>query len=127
MARLDILTANDRVGEYPPSYYAASAEPLAPFPEAEGEIACDVCVIGGGFTGLSAALHMAEAGLDVVLLEAHRVGFGASGRNGGQIHPGQRVDQDDLEKMVGRERAAALWDLADEAQATRLGAALCRA
>jgi gamma-glutamylputrescine oxidase len=114
MARLDILTANDRPGAYPGSYYAATAAALAPFPEAEGEIACDVAIIGGGFTGLSAALHLAEAGLDVVVLEAHRVGFGASGRNGGQVHPGQRVDQDDLEKMVGPEMARRLWEIAVE-------------
>ena len=114
MARLDILTANDRPGEYPPSYYAATAMELTPFPEAEGEISCDVAVIGGGFTGLSAALHLAEAGMDVVVLEAHRVGFGASGRNGGQVHPGQRLDQDDLEKMSSRATARALWDLAVE-------------
>ncbi|TYB80445.1 NAD(P)/FAD-dependent oxidoreductase [Maritimibacter fusiformis] len=117
MARFDILTANDRDGEYPGSYYAAVATPLAPFAAAEGEIACDVCVIGGGFTGLSAALHMAEAGLDVVLLEAQRVGFGASGRNGGQVGTGQRLEQDALERMVGVERARALWGLAQEAVA----------
>ena len=114
MARLDILTANDEVGCYPASYYAASAAPLEPFPEAEGEIEADVAIIGGGFTGLSAALHLAEAGFSVVVLEAHRVGFGASGRNGGQVHPGQRLDQDGLEKMVGEERAKALWELAEE-------------
>jgi gamma-glutamylputrescine oxidase len=80
MARLDILTANDRPGEFPNSYYAATATRLEPFPEAEGEISCDVVVIGGGYTGLSAALHLAEAGMNVAVLEAHRMGFGASGR-----------------------------------------------
>lgn len=114
MARLDILTANDRPGEYPGSYYAATATTLEPFPEAEGEISCDVAVIGGGFTGLSAALHLAEAGMSVAVLEAHRVGFGASGRNGGQVHPGQRLDQDALEKMVGPEMARKLWRIAVE-------------
>ena len=108
---MDILTANDRQGQYPASYYAATATPLAEFPAAEGAIDCDVCIIGGGFTGLSAGLHLAEAGLDVVLLEAHRVGWGASGCNGGQVGTGQRLDQDALEKLMGETRARALWDL----------------
>ncbi|MDE0849562.1 FAD-binding oxidoreductase, partial [Yoonia sp.] len=94
---LDLLTANDRQGAYPASYYAASATPLAPFPAASGDITCDVCVIGGGYTGLSAALHLAQDGYDVVLLEAQRVGFGASGRNGGQVGTGQRVEMDSVE------------------------------
>ncbi|HHB81077.1 MAG TPA: FAD-binding oxidoreductase, partial [Aliiroseovarius sp.] len=85
-----------------------------PYPAAEGELSCDICIIGGGFTGLSAALHAAEAGLDVVLVEAQRVGFGASGRNGGPVHGGQRIGQDELEVMVGRQRARVLWDLALE-------------
>lgn len=108
---MDILTANDRIGEYPKSYYAATASGPAPFPQAAGELRCDVCVIGGGFTGLSTALHLAEKGYDVILLEAHRVGFGASGRNGGQVGTGQRIDQDTLEKLVGKDHAHALWDL----------------
>ncbi|WP_377506857.1 NAD(P)/FAD-dependent oxidoreductase [Octadecabacter sp. R77987] len=108
---LDILTANDRQGEYPASYYAATATPLPPFDAAKGALRADVCVVGAGFTGLSAALHLAQAGFDVALLDAHRVGFGASGRNGGQVGVGQRVGQDDLEGMVGKDRARALWDL----------------
>ena len=111
---MDILTANDRPGEYPASWYAATAEALEPFPTATGDLRCDVCVIGGGFTGLSAALHLAQKGYDVILLEAQRVGFGASGRNGGQVGTGQRLEQDDLESMVGREQARALWDLSLE-------------
>jgi len=111
---MDILTANDTPGEFPKSWYAASASAPDRFEQAVGDINCDVCVIGAGFTGLSAALHLAEGGFDVVLLDAHRVGFGASGRNGGQVGTGQRVEQDALEGMVGRERARALWDLALE-------------
>jgi gamma-glutamylputrescine oxidase len=117
VARLDLLTANDRPGAYPATWYAATATPLPPFPVLEGEVAADVCVVGGGYTGLSAALHLAEAGLDVVLLEANRVGWGASGRNGGQVGSGQRREQDWLEARVGRGTARRLWDLAEEAKA----------
>ena len=113
----DLLTANDRPGEYPPSWYAATAAALAPFPPLAGAVEADVCVVGGGYTGLSAALHLAEAGLDVVVLEAQRVGWGASGRNGGQVGSGQRRGQDWLEAQYGRERARALWDMAEEAKA----------
>ncbi len=111
---LDLLTANDRQGQYPASYYAATAQLLAPFPSLEGDARCDVCIVGGGYTGLSAALHLAERGYDVVLLDAQRVGFGASGRNGGQVGTGQRVDMDALESMVGTTVAKALWDLSLE-------------
>ncbi|MBP7000827.1 FAD-binding oxidoreductase [Amaricoccus sp.] len=114
---LDLLTANDRPGVHAASWYAESADPPAPAPPLTGEARADVCVIGGGYTGLSAALHLAEAGYDVVLLEANRVGWGASGRNGGQVGPGQRQDQDWLEAKAGRAAARAFWDLAEEAQA----------
>lgn len=111
-----LLFANDRPGRYPPSWYAASATPLPEKPRLEGERRADVCVIGGGYTGLSAALHLAEAGHDVVLLEAHRVGWGASGRNGGQVASGQRVDPVTLEARYGAEIARMLWDLGEEAK-----------
>ena len=114
---MNLLHANDRAGQYPASYYAATATPLAAFPMLKGQIRADVCVIGGGYTGLSAALHLAERGFDVVLLEAHRVGFGASGRNGGQVASGQRQDQDTLERMAGRDTARKLWDMAQDANA----------
>ncbi len=113
---MNLLYSNDRRAEYPPSWYAATAHPLDRFPALEGEVSADVCVVGGGYTGLSAALHLAEAGFDVVLLEAHRVGFGASGRNGGQLGSAQRMDQEDLERLVGNADAAKLWDLAEDAQ-----------
>jgi gamma-glutamylputrescine oxidase len=83
----------------------------------KGARRADVCIVGGGYTGLSAALHLAERGLEVVLLEAHRVGFGASGRNGGQVGSGQRQDQDWLEHAAGREAARRMWDMAEEAKA----------
>ena len=111
---MDLLSINDRAGEYPPSFYADAAAPLPRYPAAAGDLRCDVCVIGGGYTGLSAAWHLAERGFDVVLLEASRVGFGASGRNGGQVGQGQRLEQDALEAMVGADHARALWDIANQ-------------
>lgn len=114
---MNLLYSNDRPGTYPPSWYAATTpapEPLAPL---GGETRADVCVIGAGFTGLSAALHLARRGHDVVLLEAHRVCFGASGRNGGQLGSGQRIEQTAVEKLVGRDDAARLWALAEDAKA----------
>ncbi len=113
---MNLLHVNDRPGQYPASFYAATAAPLAPFAPLQGAQKADVCVVGGGYTGLSAALHLAQRGYDVVLCEAHRVGFGASGRNGGQVGSGQRQDQDWLERSVGREHARRLWDLAEEAK-----------
>lgn len=71
--------------EHVASYYAATANTFAPYPALNEDIRCDVCIIGGGFTGLSSALHLVEAGYDVVVLEAARIGWGASGRNGGQV------------------------------------------
>ena len=112
-----LLYANDTAGTYPPSWYAATTPALDPFPALKGTVTADVCVIGAGYTGLSAALHLAEAGRDVVLLDAQRVGFGASGRNGGQLGSGQRKDQLELEAMVGRDDARKLWDLGEEAKA----------
>lgn len=113
---MNLLHVNDRRGEYPASYYAATATPLDRFPVLKGARKADVCVVGGGYTGLSAALHLAQKGYDVILLEAHRVGFGASGRNGGQVGSGQRQDQVWIEKTVGRENAHRLWNLAEEAK-----------
>lgn len=115
--RLNLLHANDRAGEYPPSYYAATRAAHAPLPPLQGEVRADVCIVGAGYTGLSAALHLAQRGFHVVVLDAHRVGFGASGRNGGQVGSGQRLDQETLEATVGREDARRLWDLAEEAKA----------
>ncbi|AXC48390.1 FAD-binding oxidoreductase [Paracoccus suum] len=120
---MNLLHANDRQGQYPDSWYAATRRPLDPFPPLRGEVRADVCVIGGGYTGLSAALHLARAGRHVTLLEAHRVGFGASGRNGGQLGSGQRLEVDELEKLAGKTRAHALWDMAEEAKALTLALA----
>ena len=114
---MNILHVNDRKGQYPASYYAATAAPLAAFAPLKGETRADVCIVGGGYTGLSAALHLAQKGYDVALLEAHRIGFGASGRNGGQLGSGQRQDQDWIERAVGVQTAHRLWDMAEEAKA----------
>lgn len=113
---MNLLYSNDRQGHYPDSWYAATATPLAPCDSLKGRIKADVCIVGAGYTGLSAALHLAEAGLDVVVLEAHRIGFGASGRNGGQLGSGQRMEQNDLVKLVGDADADKLWHLAEEAK-----------
>ena len=114
---MNLLHANDRAGEYPASFYAATATPLARFAPLQGAARAGVCIVGAGYTGLSAALHLAERGFGVVVLEAHRVGFGASGRNGGQVGSGQRLDQEELERMAGKTAACAMWDMAEEAKA----------
>lgn len=114
---MNLLYANDKKGAYPHSYYAATATPFAPCPVFKGEAQADICVIGGGYTGLSSALHLAEAGYKVVLLEAQRLGFGASGRNGGQVGSGQRQDQLWLEAHLGQGDARRMWDLGEAAKA----------
>ncbi|MEC3860003.1 FAD-binding oxidoreductase [Mesobacterium sp. TK19101] len=114
---MNLLFSNDRRGEYPRSWYAETGLEMPAFDPVRGEVRADVCVVGAGYTGLSAALHLAQAGVRVVVVEAHRVGFGASGRNGGQLGGGQRVDQQKLEKMLGRDAAHRLWDLGEDAKA----------
>ena len=101
--------------EYPDSWYRASAELLPERSSLQGDVLADVCVIGAGYTGLSAALHLAKAGKQVVILETSRVGWGASGRNGGHVGTGQRADQFALEKWYGKETAKELWRLGLEA------------
>ena len=103
---------------HPESYYTATANRSLDFPRLQGNAQADVCVIGGGYTGLSSAIHLAERGYSVVLLEAERVGWGASGRNGGHCSIGQRQPQDELEGLVGREEARRLWTLGVESVAT---------
>lgn len=94
------------------SYYRATANAWDARPEFDGDAKYDIAVIGGGFTGLSAALACAEKGLNVALLEAETIGFGASGRNGGQLIPGLRWSMREIDKEFGRERAQAIFDLA---------------
>ncbi len=78
----------------------------------------DVAIVGGGYTGLGAAIELASQGIDVAVFEAGRIGDGASGRNGGQIHTGQRLDPHSLVRMVGADRARQLWDMAEDAKAS---------
>ncbi len=101
---------------YPESWYHATAVGVVERPRLEESTNADVCVIGGGFTGLSAALNLAEQGMDVVLLEAERIGFGASGRCGGLIGSGQRKDVLETEEQFGLERSRLLWDFAELAK-----------
>lgn len=93
------------------SYYAATADPWRSFYEMGEDLSFDVAVIGGGFTGLSAALACAERGFSTILIEREHIGFGASGRNGGQLIPGLRWSASELEDAFGCERADALFDL----------------
>ena len=106
-------TQSECAGSY--SYYQASQRvTLDPCPPLAGEQRADVCVIGGGVTGCSAALHLAERGYSVILLEAQTIGFGASGRSGGQILPGLGTDIATVEKALGREQARAIWEMSRE-------------
>ena len=99
------------------SCYAAAAPGRERRPALAGRERADVCVVGAGFTGVSAALHLAERGYSVVVLEAEQVGWGASGRNGGQVGSGMRESMDDLERTIGPARAEAVWALCEEAKA----------
>lgn len=99
---------------YESSYYADSANQKADYPSLKGEVQTDICVIGAGFTGLSAALHLAEMGYEVSLLEAEKVGWGASGRNGGQVCQGHNMAHEDMISKIGRESADALWQMSLE-------------
>lgn len=97
-----------------PSYYAATANHASKRQPLLGDVTADVCVIGAGFTGLSAALHMAEFGHKVIVLEAKKIGWGASGRNGGQIVNGYSRDYDVIKKRYGEDTARALLGMSLE-------------
>jgi gamma-glutamylputrescine oxidase len=112
-----LLDRNDAPGAHAPSWYAATALGRRERPRLDGDRRADVVVVGGGYTGLSAALHLAEAGAAVVVLEAHRAGWGASGRNGGQLVSGQRRDPEELEARYGLATARRLYALGEDAKA----------
>ena len=99
------------------NFYRADAGTAPEHLALQGKARADVCVVGGGFTGTSAALHLASQGAQVILVEAETAGFAASGRNGGQIHTGYRQTQRDLERWLGPVHARDLWDLSEEAKA----------
>jgi glycine/D-amino acid oxidase-like deaminating enzyme len=91
-------------GHHIDSWYAASVNKDLNFPPREGEIEADICIVGGGYTGLSSAIHLRDKGYSVAVIEAEHVGWGASGRNGGHCSTGQRADQAELESMTSSRR-----------------------
>jgi len=97
--------------------YQQAAEPAAATPPLAGDARADVVVVGGGITGLSTALHLAERAVRIVLLEAEEPGWGASGRNGGQVNPGLKHDPDIVERDNGRELGASMVAFAGSAPA----------
>ncbi|MDH3450625.1 MAG: FAD-binding oxidoreductase, partial [Gammaproteobacteria bacterium] len=115
---LELIQDRSDSSDYPDSYYLATKNREIEFAALDGSQRADVCVIGGGYTGLSSALHLARRGYDVVLLEARKPGWGASGRNGGQLCSGQRKDQLALTEMVGADAARRFWELAEAAKNT---------
>lgn len=117
MFRFNTSDALAPTGAHAPSYYAATVTEQARGSEMGAVERADVCVIGGGFSGLSTALHLARRGMSVVVLEQALLGWGASGRNGGQVHVGLRRDQDWLEAKLGKSDARKLWDLSLDARA----------
>ena len=110
------MTVHASVTPHVESYYAATAHPAPVRPALQGRIEADVCVVGGGFTGVSTALNLAERGFDVVLLDAARIGWGASGRSGAQIVSAFAADMAKLRAWVGAEDAARLFAFAEEAK-----------
>ena len=92
------------------SYYAASVNEQTNYPQLQGAVTADICVVGAGFTGVSTALHLAEKGYDVVVVEANRIGWGASGRNGGQLIGGFG-GASKMVKRHGKHIADMVWEM----------------
>jgi gamma-glutamylputrescine oxidase len=97
------------------NYYEATAKVALDTRPLDGDLTVDVAIVGGGITGVSAALHLAERGYSVALLEAEHIGWGASGRNGGQVLPGFGASQSVIKSLVGKERSRRLWGMSMEA------------
>jgi len=115
-----MVRIRDRIhsDQMPPSYYAATCNDLEPFRRLEGTERTHVCIIGGGFTGVSAALELAERGIAVSLVEQNQIGWGASGRNGGQLLGGYGPEMSDFGKyteVYGQAGAQTAWDMGNEA------------
>ena len=96
------------------SWYEATARRDAPLPQLEGAVEADVCVVGAGLSGCSTAMHLAQRGYKVVVLEAERIGYGASGRSGGQIIPGWAGGMDKIASQLGKADAKRIWDYSIE-------------
>ena len=102
--------------EHTSSYYAASKNWQTDYPKLEGDHHCDVAIVGGGFTGVSAALRLIEHGYKVAVVEANRISWGASGRNGGQLIDGFVMDLDKFEKKVGKTGAEIAYQMGIESR-----------
>ena len=108
------------------SWYQATVGERPDYPALDGSKQVDVAIIGGGYTGLQAACNLAENGVSVALIEAHRFGDGASGRNGGQFGTGQRSFPDEMEGEIGFEQSKLLFDIAEDAKNYLRGFAVSR-
>src|SRR6266699_6667018 len=102
----------------PPSLWVATARPAPPTPPIDMSRRADVAIVGAGYSGLAAALQLAEAGVSVIVLEAGEPGWGASGRNGGQVIPGLKYDPDEIVAMFGPKAGEHLVDVAGGAADT---------
>lgn len=110
---MTLLSADQQLTKH--SYYVATAPRGPGHPALESALECDVAVVGGGLAGLSAAIELAQRGYSVVVLEAQQVGWGASGRNGGQVIAGLACDQSVIEQQLGDTASRAVWDMTMEA------------
>ncbi|MDT3280709.1 NAD(P)/FAD-dependent oxidoreductase [Shewanella scandinavica] len=101
--------------QYPHSYYVDTAKEIYAHPQFEGNISADVCIAGGGFSGINTAIELAQRGMSVVLLEAKRIGWGASGRNGGELIRGIGHDPSQFHSEIGTEGVQAIQQMGFEA------------